>query len=129
MSGAVLDASAVIALLHEERGTDRIAEVIHDARVSAVNLAEVIGHFIRLGAERDAIDTMLDQLPLQIVPADADAARQAGALRALTSMAGLSLGDRFCLALALRLNIPAFTADRAWDKVSERVGVQVVQIR
>lgn len=41
----------------------------------------------------------------------------------------LSLGDRFCLALAKRLDAPAYTADRAWKEVAADVGAKVVAIR
>src|SRR5699024_11038986 len=37
---------------------------------------------------------------------------------------GLSLGDRLCLALAERLQMPVLTADRAWGSSK-----QVIQIR
>ena len=40
---------------------------------------------------------------------------------------GLSLGDRACLALALKRNLPAFTTDDEWKKCKH--GVQVVKIR
>jgi PIN domain nuclease of toxin-antitoxin system len=36
---------------------------------------------------------------------------------ASTRKLGLSLGDRACLALAKRLRVPAYTADRAWAAV------------
>jgi ribonuclease VapC len=39
----------------------------------------------------------------------------------------LSLGDRFCMALARNAGRPAWTADRAWLDVA--VGVEVVLIR
>jgi PIN domain nuclease of toxin-antitoxin system len=38
----LLDASAVLTLLHEEPGTERVAEFLPTAAISAVNLAEVL---------------------------------------------------------------------------------------
>ncbi len=61
--------------------------------------------------------------------ADVDTAKLAGHLRAATVGAGLSLGDRFCLALALREGLPAWTADRQWGVVAEAVGATIVVIR
>ena len=46
-----------------------------------------------------------------------------------TRSAGLSLGDRLCLALAQRNGNGALTADRMWLKVAEAVGVVVELIR
>lgn len=48
-------------------------------------------------------------------------------LRPLTRSAGLSLGDRACVALARRLALPALTADRAWTGLD--LGVELHQIR
>ena len=41
--------------------------------------------------------------------------------------AGLSLGDRACLALAQQLNLPAITADRVWEGVVEDVAVHLIR--
>jgi PIN domain nuclease of toxin-antitoxin system len=129
MSEIVLDASALLALLREEPGGAKVAEVLAGARVSAVNFAEVVSHFIHLGMPAGEVDSMLGPLPVTIVDADIDLARVAGRLRATTAEAGLSLGDRFCLAQASRDGLPAWTADKRWQTISDAVGVKAVVIR
>ncbi|RYG56375.1 MAG: PIN domain-containing protein [Alphaproteobacteria bacterium] len=129
MTTAVLDASAIIALLKGERGASKVAGVIADAVVGVVNQAEVVSHFVHLGAGVDEIQAMLGALPYGIMNADEELAWEAGALRAVTARAGLSLGDRFCLALAKRLKIPAYTADKAWKDIAAEAGARVVAIR
>lgn len=129
MSSVVLDASAIIALLKGERGGSRVAGVVADAAVGVFNQAEVVSHYVHLGAPLDEIREMLGALPYTVVAADEALGWEAGALRAMTSSAGLSLGDRFCLALAKKLGVPAYTADRAWKDVATVVGVKVVAIR
>lgn len=129
MTAAILDASAVLALLKEERGGAKVAGVVSDAAIGVFNFAEVVSHFVRLGVPVDEIGTMLRALPFTIVAADADLAWETGRLRAATAAVGLSLGDRFCLALAKRENLPAWTADKAWKTVAEAVGVKVTLIR
>jgi PIN domain nuclease of toxin-antitoxin system len=129
MSGAVLDASALLALLLGEPGADRVNAALLDARMSSVNYAEVVGHFIHLGMPADQVEAMLRPLPITIIAADRDLAAAAGHLRAATAKSGLSLGDRFCLALARRDGLPALTADRQWQGVASAVGVEVVVIR
>jgi PIN domain nuclease of toxin-antitoxin system len=52
----VLDASALLAALLDEPGKQRVDETINDAAMTTVNLAEVVGHFARLGARRPEID-------------------------------------------------------------------------
>ena len=125
MSAAVLDASALLALLHDEPGAGRVAEVLADAVLSSVNYGEVVSHFIHAGMPADQVDAMLRPLPLTVVDADLTLATMAGRLRAETAEAGLSLGDRFCLALARREGLPALTADRQWQAIAGAVGIAV----
>ncbi len=129
MTHVVLDASAILALLKSERGASKVAGVIADASVCAINQAEVISHFVHLGAPLEDVRAMLAALPYTVVAADDALAWEAGNLRAATASAGLSLGDRFCLALAKRLGVPAYTADKAWKDIAGDAGTKVVVIR
>jgi ribonuclease VapC len=126
---AVLDASAVIALLREERGSEKVAEVVAGAVIGVVNHAEVVSHFVHLGAPIEEVREMLNALPVTVVAVDDALSWEAGALRSITSRARLSLGDRFCLALAKTMEIPAYTADTAWKEIGPDAGVEVVTIR
>ncbi|EIZ78137.1 PilT protein [Novosphingobium sp. Rr 2-17] len=129
MSEFVLDASALIAMLKQEKGAVKVAKAIASARMCVVNYAEVVSHYAHLGMPPAALDAMLDPLPITIVAADKEISRIAGRLRVVTSSAGLSLGDRYCLALAQRDGLPAWTSDTHWNLVADDVGVKVVQIR
>jgi ribonuclease VapC len=129
MSTAVLDASALLALLLQEPGADMVKGMIGDAVVSAVNIAEVVGHFARLGADQGTIEAMLAVLPLTIIPADEALSFSAGMMRPATAHLGLSLGDRYCLALAKSLGATAVTADRDWAKIAKVLSIDVVLIR
>jgi PIN domain nuclease of toxin-antitoxin system len=129
MSLSVLDASAVIALLLGEAGAESIAEVIDDCAIAAVNLSEVVGYFARNGAPEAAIREMFDDLHLDIVPFDAELAISAGLLLPPTRSAGLSLGDRACLALARRLGVRAVTTDRSWARIARTVGIEIEILR
>ncbi|MBB4859257.1 PIN domain nuclease of toxin-antitoxin system [Novosphingobium chloroacetimidivorans] len=129
MSEVVLDASALLTMLKGERGAAKVASAIAGARISAVNYAEVVSHFVHAGMPEREVDAMLDPLPMAIVPVDKALAKLAGRLRAVTAEAGLSLGDRVCLALARRDGLPAWTNDLDWKKVADAVEVKVVAIR
>lgn len=129
MISAILDASALLALLLDEPGSAKVFGIIDQAAMSAVNQAEIYSHYARHGVGRDVISAMLRPLPIAIVPVDASLAIEAGMLRATTFSAGLSLGDRCCLALAKRENLPAWTADRAWKSIADMAEVQVTLIR
>jgi len=129
MSRVVLDASALIAMLKNEPGADAVAATIASASMGVFNYAEVVSHFIHLGMPAVEVDDMLNPLPMTIIPADKLLARDAGRLRTATASAGLSLGDRFCLALAKREGVPAWTADRSWASVVDATSVETVIIR
>lgn len=108
----VLDASAMIALVEGERGADQVEKVIGVATVSAVNWAEVLQRADRVGADAALAADTLKGLGVRIEPTGENDAVLAARLR--RDNPALSLGDRFCLALAQRLAQPAYTADRAW---------------
>ena len=129
MSEMVLDASALIAMLKGERGAAKVAGAIASARMSAINYAEVVSHFIHAGMPAREVDAMLDPLPMTVVPVDKALAQLAGRLRAVTADAGLSLGDRICLALARREGLPAWTSDSQWKTIAEAVEAKIVVIR
>jgi ribonuclease VapC len=128
MANSVLDASALLVLLKEEIGGDKVIEALTEgAAISAINFSEVIAKLNESGMPEEAIHEALDSLEMDIVGFDTQYAYKAGLLRSVTKSAGLSLGDRACLALAQQLNLPAITADRVWEGVVPEVVVQVIR--
>jgi len=124
---AVLDASALLTLLFQEPGATAVANVIaQGAAVSTVNISEVAAVLVR--HERDT-DRILRAVAAQVTvePFTAEDALAAAALWAPTRVTGLSLGDRACLALALRLGVPAVTADREWVTVNVGIAIHLVR--
>jgi ribonuclease VapC len=127
---AVLDASAVLAYLFEEPGADTVAALmVRDPLICTVNLSEVMAVLVRDGMAVPEAVTIITELPIDMIDLTLDLALSAGALIALTNRAGLSLGDRVCLALAKREGLTAVTADTAWTTIAEAVGVEVRLIR
>ncbi len=129
MTGVALDASALLALLLGEPGGEKVKAVLDGALIGAVNLAEIVSYYAKLGAARSNIEALLRPLPVQVVPADAALSYEAGLLRPITLKGGLSLGDRYCLALAKREGVPALTAERRWPDIAAAAGVTVELIR
>jgi len=124
---SVLDASALLALLFQEPGATAVADVIAEgAAVSTVNLSEVATVLVR--HERDA-DRILRAVTAQVAVEafTTEDALAAAALWAPTRATGLSLGDRACLSLAQRLEVPAVTADRGWATVDVGITIQLVR--
>ena len=128
MSEVVLDASALLALLLDEPGAAKVADIIADARISSANYAEVIRYFLHTGVAADEVDAIMCPLPLTIVETDDALTAIAERLRATTDEAGLTLDARSCLALAKRDGLPALTADKHWRAIAAAAGVTVVII-
>jgi PIN domain nuclease of toxin-antitoxin system len=123
----VADASAIIALLAGERFEHVDPEQIARAWVSAVNLSEVLAKLYEMGLPDPEANSAVSLLGLRVAAFDEAQADAAARLKRITRQAGLSLGDRACLALAKSLKCCAVTADRAWADVD--VGVEVLLIR
>jgi ribonuclease VapC len=125
----VLDASALIALMDAEPGQEAVAAVLPGARMSAVNLAEVVSKLAERGMP--ATDAHADALALgiDVAPFDADLALDVGVLRPSSRAAGLSLGDRCCLALARRHRAAALTTEARWAQIAQAAGVTIHNIR
>ena len=125
MITAILDASALLAVLLDEPGSDNVRVSLANSGMSEVNLSEVVGHFARNGAAESDIRSVLDPLPIERYPFDGELAYTAGLLLPLTKSVGLSFGDRACLALAQRLGVKVLTADRAWQNIAGAVALEI----
>ena len=127
MSRFVLDASALLALLNDEPGADRVEELLSESIMSTLNLAEAAGRLAAAGMPGAQIREVLAMLGLKLAPFTEEHALVAGLLHPRVQAWRLSLGDRACIALAQILGVPAVTADRVWGKVD--IGVEVILIR
>lgn len=127
MSEVILDASALLALLNEEPGHEVVEAALSESIIGTVNLSEVMAKLVEGGMPEPYAIATLKQLELAIVPFDTDLALRAGALRPRTKSIGMSLGDRACIALGMRLSLPVLTADRNWQALASEVQIQVIR--
>jgi PIN domain nuclease of toxin-antitoxin system len=129
----VLDASALLAYLNDETGADLVEEaLLSGAAISAVNLAEVLSKLAEVGDDPQSVIENLKRRgllgsKLAVSPLSEEDAVMIARLYRSTKAHGLSLGDHACLGLALRLRVPALTADRAWSRL--KVAVKIEPIR
>lgn len=124
----VLDTSALIAVLKQEVGWEQISEhLAQDTYLSEVNRAEFYTFMVRNGQALEKAALVIQRAAIIMIDFDKDQASAVAELYSSTKQAGLSLGDRACLALAQSRSLPVITADKAWQTLD--VGVEIRLIR
>ena len=127
-SRVVLDSSAILAVIQREPGWEKLPNALLEiAAVSTVNLAEVHSKLVSHGWR--AADAWEDSTAVvrEVFAFSAEHAKITGNLISQTRSSGLSLGDRACLALALELNTPVYTADRSWKGLKLGIPIHVIR--
>jgi PIN domain nuclease of toxin-antitoxin system len=125
---AVLDAWAVMALLQDEPGAQRVRHLIatDEAHICSVNLGEAYYSVQRKRGRRFAVAqiTAIRQI-VNVEDPDWDLVQAAGDVKA---RGGLSYPDAFCVATASRHRAPLYTGD---DEIIRFDGadVEIVDLR
>ena len=124
----VLDANALLDLLVNGPGAERVERLVRDARpttpllVSAVNWGEVLYISWQRHGEESARQTLADllQLPIRIVPVDVPQALKAGELKAVHKIPYV---DCLAAALAALSQATLVTSDRDFEKLGRHFPV------
>ncbi|MGH2554199.1 MAG: type II toxin-antitoxin system VapC family toxin [Actinomycetota bacterium] len=125
---SVLDASALLSYLLDEAGAEAVQEALSGrAWIGAVNLAEVLTKLADAGQEPEEAMTGIMILGIDVSVFDENLAVATARLRPLTVRAGLSLGDRACLALGRLHRQPVLTADAAWLGLVPDLEIRVIR--
>lgn len=128
MSRIILDASAILAVIHQEPGYEKLTpDLLARAVASTVNLAEVQGKLVSRGWVSDEAWEDATSPVQEVLPFNPGQARVAGGLIAQTRQLGLSLGDRACLALGIALKGSVYTCEKTWKNLRLGVPVQVIR--
>ena len=123
----IFDASALLAILRNEPGTDVALAHLGNAAMTTVNLCEVATKLIAGGDQLAATITKIGAFGLEVLPVNIDLCWRAAVLRLATKPFGLSLGDRICIALAERENCPVLTGDRNWAVAGLKIPVVLIR--
>ena len=124
----ILDASALITLLSEEKGNETVASVLPKSVMSSVNIAEVAKFLIeKRNLNKEEVSNIIQSLIETIIPFDTQLALISADIVRQTKSLGLSLGDRACLALAISTGYTVYSSDRIWSKLD--LGCKIVLIR
>lgn len=133
MNKSVLDASAFLAYLRDEPGAEIVENaLINGCYISIINWVEVLSKIVDLGESAEEIikrlrDEGLLENSLKIIACNEEDAITIAKFRPVTKSAGLSLGDRACLALGKRLNLPVLTADKVWSSLSLGITINLIR--
>ena len=127
MAQAVLDASAVLALLAGEKGGEQVEQLLGSVLISAVNLAEVLAKLGDRGVSVEEQRQIRQGLDVEVRGFDELSAWTSAGLRSATRTHGLSIGDGACLALAVQESLPVLTTDRQWSKLDLGVEIRVLR--
>ncbi len=132
-ASAVLDSSAFLAYLRGEGGAETVSEALaNGVRMSAVNWAEVLSKLAAAGNDTDRFTKLMrDQGilggALTVQPFEIAHAGLVAGMTEKMRRAGLSFGDRACLALGQAAGVPILTADKAWKELG--LGLEIRLIR
>jgi len=124
---AILDASALLALIQEEPGSNVIKPLLKNSVMSTVNVAEVLTSLQRVNILPEEGLDYISLLINEIVDFDVDQAKEAADLYSKVKHKGLSLGDRACLALGLKYKAKIYTADKVWKDIHPELDIRLIR--
>lgn len=128
MSKVILDASALIALIQEEKGGEVIKPLLKDSVMSTINIAEVLTSLQRVGIFPDDAIVIMQSIVGTVIPFDVTHAQKAAMLYPLVKHRGLSLADRACISLGISMHLPIYTADKIWAELNlENADIRLIR--
>jgi PIN domain nuclease of toxin-antitoxin system len=125
----VFDASALLALARQENGARKIVTRLSEGHISAINASEFVQKLDQYGDKGALALEKLEEMGLNVDDFLKEDAFKTADLYPALKPYGLSLADRACLALALRLRAEVYTADKAWLNVAGEIGLIATSIR
>lgn len=126
---AVVDASAVLAWIFDERGAGTVDQVLSASGISAVNFAEVLYKCAERGVDAGATEADVADYGLTLLPFGGPESREVVTVRRAEEHAGirLSLADRCCIATGLVWRVPVVASDNAWERLN--LDLEIVPFR
>jgi len=124
----VVDASGLLALIRLEAGAEIVEGLLGNIVMSSVNVSEVAHILMDLGMSEELCRETIEPFIYKVIEFDTDLAFLSASLKKATKHKGLSLGDRACIALAIKLKSPVYTSDRVWKELRiENLDVRLIR--
>lgn len=127
MKRFVIDSSVVLAIVKVEHGRAAATDYVAGAAISSVSLAEIVTKCVEWGLDPDEAVAFVRGAGIDVQDFSGDDAILAGRLAKTAKKGILSLGDRACIATAIRLDATAVTADRVWATLDLPCPVELIR--
>ena len=124
---AVIDSSALLAVLNDERGAEVVLPVLRGGTASAIILSETIAKASDQARDTPGVLGLIRRFDIKVVSFDAEQALEAAKLRSATRGRNVSFADRACLALGVPVGMPIYTADRDWTKLGLGLDIRLIR--
>lgn len=127
MTARVIDTSAIMSILLDEQGQDVAANLAPGAIISSVNFAEIITKCIEKAVPPGVAQDYIRDSNIDVVEFTAQHAILVGELFKVARKGVLSLGDRACIATAIKRGATIVTADRVWAELNLPCKIELVR--
>ena len=123
----IIDSSALLMAIYQENEDIEVNEYFKSAVMHHVNISEVMNVLIRDGMAKNHAIEVIQKLIPKTIGTNIEDAYLAAQIKAENKPLGISTGDSFCLAAALRNDLIPITADKIWKKLE--LGIEIICIR
>ncbi len=123
----IFDASALLALIQEEKGAEIVKPLLKDSIMLTINVAEVLTTLQNVGIPPDDATEYISLFISELVDFDLEQARAVANLYPQVKTKSLSLGDRACLTLGAMYKAPIYTTDKAWNELESLLEIHLIR--
>ncbi|MFY9589513.1 type II toxin-antitoxin system VapC family toxin [Rickettsia endosymbiont of Halotydeus destructor] len=128
MNKVIFDASTLLALIKNEPVKVNLEEFLGNVIMSTVNVSEVAAILLQSDMSEQECKDSIEPFINSIISFDQEQSFLTASLKKTTKHKGLSLGDRACIALGMKLNLPIYTGDKAWNDL-KIININIILIR
>ncbi len=128
MNKVILDSSALLALIKNEKGTSVVEELLGKIVMSSVNVSEVASILLDSEMSTEQATKAIEPFIESIINFDFEYSILCADLLKSTKHLGLSLGDRACISLGIKLRLPIYTSDKIWAELKlENADIRLIR--
>ena len=128
MNKVILDSSALLALIKNEEGSSVVEELLGSIIMSSINISEVASILLDSEMDTEQVSKAIEPFIDSIIDFDFEYSILCASLKKSTKHLGLSLGDRACISLGIKLELPIYTADKIWAELKlDNIDIRLIR--